>query len=90
MRTKFIVERVYNNGQNIGLVPIKEVAAEKLWDPNKRIEVTVKPEVQPPAENVDFFEHSPGGEIVLLLVRPQHASHFAIGKTVTVDFTVDP
>ncbi len=87
MRIKVAVERVYNNGQNCVLQAIKEVAAEKLWNPNKGVEIVIKPEVPPPAENVSFFSASPGCEISLLMVRSPNAEEFVQGREFYVDFT---
>lgn len=87
MRTKFFVERVYNNGQNCVLQAIKEVAAKKIWDPEARVEHVIKPEVPPPAENASFFSASPGGEISLLMVRSPNAEEFVQGREFYVDFT---
>jgi len=87
MRAKFVVERVYNNGQNMALIPVKEVAAKKLFNPETRKEVILEAEVPPPPENAAFFSASPGGEISLLMVRSVNAAEFTEGRAFFVDFT---
>jgi hypothetical protein len=87
MRTKFRVDFTFNGGQNIVLAPIKEIAAKTAYVPDIRADAILSPEVPAPEDNVAFFGASPGGEIRLLMVRPENAKEFTEGREFFVDFT---
>ena len=87
MRARYFVESVYNGGQNIVLHPVAGKNARTVYDDVTRKAVVAEPAVPPPAENSAFFGASPGGEIKLLVVSPENAPEFAVGREFFVDFT---
>lgn len=87
MRAKFKVVHTFNDGKNVTLHPITEVPAVTIYDGNNRRDVVITPEIPPPPENAAFFAATPGGEIRLLMIAPDSATEFSIGREFFIDFT---